>query len=149
MIRSAEMVTRRSTSILSHKENEQARDVAELIELARAGDHKAFGSLYQLYHAPVFRLARMSLGGDAEDAVAEIFFRAWKGLARYRDTGAPFKAWLYAIARRVVADKLWARHRLELRYDLRDRPVYDRADDASTSRRRLLGSPVNSASSSK
>lgn len=60
----------------------------------------------------------------AEDAVAETFTRAWAALPRYRRTGAPFVAWLYGIARHVVADIVGAAHRVESQPEVAQRP-YD------------------------
>jgi RNA polymerase sigma-70 factor (ECF subfamily) len=94
----------------THGAEEEALDrVPQLVERAKRGDRDAFGELYRLYHARLFRVARLHLGdlGDgAEDAVAETFLRAWAALPRYRDTGAPFVAWLFGIARHVVLDEL-------------------------------------------
>jgi DNA-directed RNA polymerase specialized sigma24 family protein len=44
--------------------------VPELVALAKAGDREAFGDLYRLYHAPIFRVVRAQLGDGADDAVA-------------------------------------------------------------------------------
>jgi RNA polymerase sigma-70 factor (ECF subfamily) len=92
--------------------------VSELVARAQRGDRDAFGDLYRTYHAAVFRLARFQVGDTAEDVVAETFTRAWAALPRYRDTGAPFVAWLYGIARHVVVDELRARKRVEARDEL-------------------------------
>lgn len=82
-----------------------ASRVVRLVQRAQEGDRDAFGELYRLYHASIFRLARFSVpASDAEDVVAETFLRAWESLPRYRDKGAPFVAWLYGIARHVAAD---------------------------------------------
>lgn len=103
--------------------------VHRLVERAKEGEREAFGDLYRRYHPPLFRLARAHLGEGAEDAVAETFLRAWKGLPRYRDTGAPFLAWLYGIARHVIADEFRRRARVEPRPDLPDRRVEWAVDD--------------------
>jgi RNA polymerase sigma-70 factor (ECF subfamily) len=89
--------------------------VAPLVERSRRGDKDAFGQLYLRYYARVFGLARFYLGDGAEDAVAETFMRAWSALPRYRPTSAPFVAWLYGIARHVVADELKRRKRTDIR----------------------------------
>lgn len=87
--------------------------VPELVALAKAGDREAFGDLYRLYHAPMYRVLRAQIGDGADDAVAETFVRAWGSLHRYRDTGVPFVGWLYGIARNVVADEFRRRRRVE------------------------------------
>lgn len=89
--------------------------VALLVERAKRGDRDAFGELYRACYAPLYRVARFHLGAAAEDVVAETFLRAWAGIERYRDTGAPFIAWLHGIARHVVADELARRRRVEPR----------------------------------
>lgn len=100
-------------------ESEERADVAsksgvpELVALAKAGDREAFGDLYRLYHAPIFRIVRAQLGDGADDAVAETFVRAWGSLHRYRDTGVPFVGWLYGVARNVVGDEFRRRRRVE------------------------------------
>jgi RNA polymerase sigma-70 factor (ECF subfamily) len=94
-----------------------------LVRRAQEGDREAFGRLYQLHHAAVFRMVRFALGSggaDAEDAAAETFARAWKALPRYRDTGVPFVSWLYGIARHVVADEHRRCQRTEPRDELPD-----------------------------
>ncbi len=104
-----------------HGADEDVPDrVGWLVERAKGGDKDAFGELYRLHHASLFRLARLHLGDlghAAEDAVAETFLRAWVALPRYRDTGAPFMAWLYGIARHVVLDELARERRIEPRAD--------------------------------
>jgi RNA polymerase sigma-70 factor, ECF subfamily len=101
----------------------------ELAARARRGDRGAFEQLYRTHHAAVFRLARFHLGADAEDATAETFVRAWAALPRYEDTGAPFVAWLYGIARHVVADEFRRMGRVEPRSEVPDRAIEFRADD--------------------
>ena len=57
---------------------------------------------------------------SGEDAVSEVFLRAWRGLATYRDTGVPFAAWLYGIARHVAVDVVRASVRTEPRAEVPD-----------------------------
>lgn len=84
----------------------------ELVERAQAGDRGAFAELYQRHAPAVARLAQArGHQSDVDDAVAETFARAWKSIRRFRDRGIPFRAWLYGIARNVVAD----RHRASAR----------------------------------
>jgi RNA polymerase sigma-70 factor (ECF subfamily) len=95
----------------------------DLVERAKSGDRDAFGRIFTLHHASVFRLARSRLPHAlAEDAVAETFTRAWAALPRYRRTGAPFVAWLYGIGRHVVADMAGAGRRVESRPEVAQNP---------------------------
>ena len=84
-----------------------------LVARAKEGDREAFEQLYRAHLGAVSRLVRFRLGGADEDAVAEVFLRAWRGLGSYRDTGVPFPAWLYGIARHVAIDELRRRGRVE------------------------------------
>ena len=94
-----------------------------LVERAKDGDRDAFGVLYKEHAAAVARVVRFRLGREDEDAVSEVFLRAWRGLAGYRDTGVPFSAWLYAIARHVAIDLLRTSARTEPRAEVPDREV--------------------------
>ncbi len=96
---------------------------------AKEGDRDAFGRLYRLHHAAITRMVRFHLGADHEDAVSEVFVRAWSALPRYRDTGAPFAAWLYGIARHVVADDIRRRMRTVPSDRLPDSASSFRGDD--------------------
>jgi len=87
--------------------------VPRLVERAKSGDEDAFGELYKMYAPAIFRMARARLPEGAEDVVAETFLRAWSGLPRHRDVGAPFLAWLYGIGRHVVLDEMRRRGRVE------------------------------------
>lgn len=89
--------------------------VRRLVERARDGDKDAYGQIFRLHHDAIFRHARLHIGGEAEDVVAEVFTRAWIQLPGYAYTGVPFVAWLYGIARHVVADEVRRQARLEYR----------------------------------
>jgi RNA polymerase sigma-70 factor (ECF subfamily) len=79
---------------------DDAGEVFELVESARAGDRLAFAVLYDRFHPRVYRLAlaRLCSPEDAEDVVSETFLRAWRSIERFQWTGAPFLGWLLAIA---------------------------------------------------
>ena len=80
---------------------------AALVQAAQAGDVRAFGELYERYRQPVYRycLARSSSRHEAEDLVSEVFLKAMESLARYRDQGLPFIAFLYRVARNAAIDR--------------------------------------------
>jgi RNA polymerase sigma-70 factor (ECF subfamily) len=122
-------VVRDGTASAGQAQTSQDEEVTALVGKARQNDREAFGQIYRLFKPRVFRLARFYLNSGAEDAVAETFLRAWNALPRYRSTGAPFVAWLYGIARHVVADERNLRNRVESRPEVPAQAPDGRVDD--------------------
>lgn len=76
---------------------------------ARPDAHARFEELFRAHHDDVLRYAARRLGAErAPDVVAETFLVAWQRLPD--DLAAPLP-WLYAIARRTVANHLRAGRR--------------------------------------
>lgn len=77
-----------------------------------SGSPDAMGEIYAAYGSLVYSMSYHALGHrqDAEDAVQQVFTRAWRGRGTY-DPHRPLGAWLTGIARRVVADLYAERHR--------------------------------------
>lgn len=88
----------------------QWQDDAALAVLA-CGDAEAFGHLYDRYCDQIYRFAyrRLRDREAAEDATAEVFFKALRAICAYKPSVAPFSAWLYRIAANAVTDQLRAR----------------------------------------
>jgi RNA polymerase sigma-70 factor (ECF subfamily) len=78
----------------------------QLIAQAQQGDKAAVGALYEGYVQAIHSYIsyRVESNEIAEDLTAEVFVRMVEGLPHYRDSGAPFGAWLYRIASTRVAD---------------------------------------------
>jgi len=70
-----------------------------LVELARAGDTRAFDRLVSMHQREVYALAYRILGNaeDAADVQQETFVRAWRSLGKFRQEAA-FSTWLHRIA---------------------------------------------------
>ncbi|MBB6020915.1 RNA polymerase sigma-70 factor (ECF subfamily) [Paenibacillus sp. JGP012] len=81
------------------EENEYIR----LVRLTLAGNHEAYGELYEKTVADVYRTVRFLVrdAADAEDLVQEIYIHAYRSLARY-DTGRAFWPWLMGVSMRQV-----------------------------------------------
>lgn len=81
-------------------------------ELVRAalGDPDAFATLYRRHVDAVYRFCSRRLGDRqaAEDATSQVFLRALRALPAFR--GGSFRAWLFAIAHRIVLEA-WQRRR--------------------------------------
>ncbi|HEY7036963.1 MAG TPA: sigma-70 family RNA polymerase sigma factor [Thermomicrobiales bacterium] len=83
---------------------------AELVAQAKH-DRAAFAALYRLYFDAVYRFCYRRLGGHdaAEDAAALVFVKALTSLPAFREGEGSFRAWLFTIAYRVVADEFRGR----------------------------------------
>ncbi|MFM7617085.1 MAG: sigma-70 family RNA polymerase sigma factor [Actinomycetes bacterium] len=78
--------------------------LAELAAAAREGDDRALGALVRATQDDLVRLcAHLGSPTDAEDLAQDTYLRAIDALDRYRGD-APFRAWLFGIARHVCAD---------------------------------------------
>ena len=80
---------------------------AALVQLAQAGDAKAFEALVVKYQRRIARhVARyVKAAGDVEDVVQDTFIRAYRGLASFRGDSA-FYSWLYRIATNAALSHL-------------------------------------------
>jgi len=69
-----------------------------LVERSRAGDKAAFAELYELVQNDMYKFALYTLGNreDAEDAVADTFVDAFRGISKLREPAA-FKGWMFRI----------------------------------------------------
>jgi RNA polymerase sigma-70 factor (ECF subfamily) len=79
---------------------------ADLVRRGQGGDVDAIGELYDRHYRCIFRYfwLRVHDRQSAEDLTGEVFSRMVASLPDYRVTGVPFRAWLYRIARNLVAD---------------------------------------------
>jgi RNA polymerase sigma-70 factor (ECF subfamily) len=77
----------------------------ELISRAKL-DPEAFGELYERYVDRIYNYhyRHTSNSVEAEDLTSRTFYRALRGLDGYRETGAPFQAWLFRIAHNLVVN---------------------------------------------
>lgn len=77
-----------------------------LVRQAKSGNEDAFGGLYDLYAASIFRflLGNLANPQEAEDLTTEVFIRVWRALPEYEDAGYPFSAYLFRVARNLLID---------------------------------------------
>src|SRR6266581_5288558 len=85
-------------------------DDLALIELVRAGDHRAFEPLVRKHERRVFRVVLAILGNveDAEEAMQDTFVKAFRHLDQFRKE-ARFTTWLTRIAINEAIQKRNAR----------------------------------------
>ncbi|MBK5189566.1 MAG: sigma-70 family RNA polymerase sigma factor [Gemmatimonadaceae bacterium] len=72
-----------------------------------AGDEQALGALYDRFATTVHTLAYYLLGqaDEAEDAVEETFWQAWREAARYDPSRGAVSTWLSTIGRSRALDR--------------------------------------------
>lgn len=66
----------------------------------------AFGQLYRHYVKRIYNYHYRHTGDviEAEDLTSQTFYRALRGIKKYRDQGVPFQAWLFRIAHNLVVN---------------------------------------------
>lgn len=86
---------------------DQQADEAGLVTQALAGDQSAFARLVERYTGTLYNQAYRMLGNsqDAEDAVQEIFLKAYTRLDSF-DPSRRFVAWLLTIGSNHCIDRL-------------------------------------------
>ena len=90
-------------------------DTDGLVRRAQQGDAGAFPAIYARYFDRVYAYLRVALNdaGEAEDATQRVFVAVLEALPQYVDTGRPFRAWLFRIARNRALDHGRAQGRVE------------------------------------
>ncbi len=90
-----------ATPLLRFRSDEQ------LVALFRAGDEEAFRAIHDRYHKRLFAYTRQMLHGrqDAEDALQDVFVRAYAGL-RASNHDLALRAWLFRVAHNRCIDEL-------------------------------------------
>jgi RNA polymerase sigma-70 factor (ECF subfamily) len=121
---------------------------AELVELAKGGDVRAYGELVDRYREISFRTAYLIArnGADAEDATQDAFVKAYYALDRFR-SAEPFRPWILRIVSNEARNRRRSagrRERLALRVVERRgpgdaAPSPDAAAIAQETRRTLVG----------
>jgi RNA polymerase sigma-70 factor (ECF subfamily) len=84
----------------------------DLVNHAKAGEHRAFEELVRRTASDTFTLARrlVSDDDDARDVVQEVYLRAFRSIGRFRGD-AQFTTWLYRITANCAATHLGKRRR--------------------------------------
>src|SRR3954470_9105328 len=96
------------TKILLHPTAYRVATDAQLVDLVRAGDDRAFAAIHERYQPRLVAFARQLLGGahhDAEEVVQDAFVRALRAL-RADEREMALKAWVFTIVRNRPLDVL-------------------------------------------
>ena len=125
-------VTRAATSDVTDDRSFtiEEQETYALVERARSGDREAYAMLFDRFHDEIYRFATRRVGDPiaGQDAAAETFADAFRGITKFEQTGAPFEAWLYTIARRRIVDQV----RLRARHDHAELSADDALYEASS-----------------
>ncbi|HLW17574.1 MAG TPA: RNA polymerase sigma factor [Actinomycetota bacterium] len=91
----------------------EQQETYALVERARSGDREAYAMLFDRFHDEIYRFATRRIGDPVvgQDAAADTFADAFRAIQKFEQTGAPFEAWLYTIARRRIVDHVRVRAR--------------------------------------
>ncbi len=95
----------------------------ETISKAKDGDAQVLTELYEKHRISIFRYFFYQVGDThtAEDLTSEVFVRMLGSINNYRPRMVPFEAWLFKIARNLVADYYRSKkhmHQLPLTEDI-------------------------------
>ncbi len=101
---------------------------AALVEAYRAGSEPAASELVSRHARAVgrFLYSAGASASDVEDLAQEAFFRAFRRLDSWRGD-APFRSWLFSIARNLLKDEFRKRRNRQV-FSLDDRDVPNRDD---------------------
>jgi len=91
-----------------------SKDETRLIARAKDGEAAAFAEIYDRYQPAIYRYIfyRVEDSATAEDLTGEVFVRLVDKIDQFTYRGRPLLAWLYTIARNLVADH--HRHRAQI-----------------------------------
>jgi RNA polymerase sigma-70 factor (ECF subfamily) len=83
-----------------------SEEEVRLVRRARRGDPAAFAEIYDRHHPAIYRYIFFRVGSEAvaEDLAGEVFVRLVEKIDQFTYRGRPLLAWLYTIARNLVAD---------------------------------------------
>ncbi len=89
-------------------------NISQLAKQAKNGDARAFGEIYSLFSAEMYRYALYSLGSEAaaQDAVQDAALEAWKSIDRLKSEEAA-KAWLFKILSRCCKHSLREKYKAD------------------------------------
>jgi RNA polymerase sigma-70 factor, ECF subfamily len=81
-----------------------SEDLEAALAAARTGDAEGITVLFHWLHPSLLRFVRAHERGAADDITAETWLAVTSGLGRFEGDSRAFRAWVFSIARRRLAD---------------------------------------------
>ena len=133
-----------ATHALKQSDADSSTEPEPLLVAQAKEDPQQFGTLYERYVDRIFAYIYRRVGNtqDSEDLTAHTFFKAFDKLHSYEDRGFPFSAWLFTIARNLVAN--WHRDHGRRRFLSLDR-LWSHSSDSETPEQHLERAERDSA----
>jgi len=97
----------RNAILIVMKSEREHKEISELISSAKAGDSRAFDSIYRQYFTPVYRYIFIRIGGnraEAEDIAQNTFVKIFKNLVHFEDRGKNPLTYFFTVARTTLID---------------------------------------------
>ena len=88
-----------------------AADFDRTLALARGGDSRAFGRLFDWLQRPVHTFARARHATDPEGTVNDVFLQVFTHLGDFDGNDVQFRAWVFRITRNRLTDEYRLRAR--------------------------------------
>ena len=90
-----------------------AYEIKKLVEQAADGNFEAFGELYNIYIARIYRYVLYQVNDvmTAEDITEDVFLKAWKAIHSCTGKSDTFTTWLYRIAHNHLINSLRNRYK--------------------------------------
>jgi RNA polymerase sigma-70 factor (ECF subfamily) len=85
----------------------------------REFDEATWSQIFNDNYSLIYRYAYARLGSreDAEEIASQVFLEALRSINQYKPTNKPILAWLYGIARNLVANSIRRRQRAKTAYE--------------------------------
>lgn len=121
-------------------------DESGLIHQAVQGDAAAWAALYDCHYHAVYRYCYYRVGDVnlAQDLASEVFMRMVENIHTFDLRGRPLLAWLYTIARNLIADG-YRQAKQVVPSLLEDLPAVEEDSPAQSVERRLAATQVAAA----
>jgi len=83
-----------------------------VVVAAQRGEEAAWGTIFDLHYGRLYRFfrARLASPQQAEDLASDVFLEALRSVHNFQWQGKPFEAWLFGIARHVLASHYRSQH---------------------------------------